>query len=42
MEQLTREIMMQTAPLKLYLSEDFQEAARAFAEKRKPGPFKGR
>lgn len=27
---------------KLYLSEDFQEAARAFAEKRKPGPFKGR
>jgi enoyl-CoA hydratase/carnithine racemase len=26
----------------LYLSEDFQEAARAFAEKRKPGPFKGR
>lgn len=42
MEQLTREIMMQTAPLKLYLSEDFQEAARAFAEKRKPGPFKGK
>jgi hypothetical protein len=31
---------MQTAPLKLYLSEDFQEAARALAEKRKPGPFK--
>jgi hypothetical protein len=28
--------------LKLYLSEDFQEAARAFAEKRTPGPFKGR
>jgi enoyl-CoA hydratase/carnithine racemase len=42
MEQLTREIMMQTAPLKLYLTEDFKEAARAFAEKRKPGPFKGR
>jgi enoyl-CoA hydratase/carnithine racemase len=42
MEQMTREIMMQTAPLQLYLSEDFQEAARAFAEKRKPGPFKGR
>jgi enoyl-CoA hydratase/carnithine racemase len=42
MDQLGREIMMQSAPLKLYLSEDFQEAARAFAEKRKPGPFKGR
>jgi hypothetical protein len=22
--------------------DDFQEAARAFAEKRQPGPFKGR
>jgi enoyl-CoA hydratase/carnithine racemase len=42
MDQLAREIMMQSAPLKLYLTEDFQEAARAFAEKRKPGPFKGR
>jgi enoyl-CoA hydratase/carnithine racemase len=42
MDQLGREIIMQTAPLKLYLSEDFQEAARAFAEKRAPGPFKGR
>ena len=42
MEQLEREVIMQTAPLKLYLSEDFHEAARAFAEKRKPGPFKGR
>jgi enoyl-CoA hydratase/carnithine racemase len=42
MDQLSREIAMQSAPLKLYLSEDFQEAARAFAEKRKPGPFKGR
>lgn len=42
MEQMTREIMMQTAPLQLYLTEDFKEAARAFAEKRKPGPFKGR
>jgi hypothetical protein len=31
---------MQTAPLKLYLSEDFHEAA--CAEKRKPGSFKGR
>ena len=42
MEQLSREITMQTQPLKLYLTEDFQEAARAFAEKRPAGPFKGR
>jgi enoyl-CoA hydratase/carnithine racemase len=42
MDQLSREITMQTQPLKLYLSEDFQEAARAFAEKRSPRPFKGR
>jgi enoyl-CoA hydratase/carnithine racemase len=42
MDQLEREVTMQTAPLKLYLSEDFREAARAFAEKRPPGPFKGR
>ena len=42
LDQLGREIMMQSAPLKLYLTEDFQEAARAFTEKRKPGPFKGR
>jgi enoyl-CoA hydratase/carnithine racemase len=42
MDQLEREVTMQTAPLKLYLTEDFQEAARAFAEKRQPGPFKGR
>lgn len=42
MSQLTREVAMQTAPLKLYLSEDFAEAARAFAEKRPPRPFRGR
>jgi len=42
MARLAGEIMMQTAPEKLYLSEDFQEAARAFAEKRPAGPFKGR
>ena len=42
MERLAREVTMQTAPLKLYLTEDFREAARAFAEKRPPGPFKGR
>jgi hypothetical protein len=34
--------MFMGAPEKLYLSEDFQEAARAFAEKRKPARFKGR
>ena len=28
--------------LKLHLTEDFQEAARAFVEKREAGPFKGR
>ena len=33
---------MQTASLKLCLTEDFHQAARAFAEKRKAGPFKGR
>lgn len=42
LEQLSREITMQTQPLKLYLTEDFQEAARAFAEKRLARPFKGR
>ncbi|MSO76205.1 MAG: enoyl-CoA hydratase/isomerase family protein [Alphaproteobacteria bacterium] len=42
MDRLGRELTMQSAPLKLYLSEDFQEAARAFAEKRKPARFKGR
>src|SRR5262249_57546182 len=42
MDELGREIMMQLAPLKLYLTEDFQEAARAFTEKRPPVPFKGR
>jgi enoyl-CoA hydratase/carnithine racemase len=42
MDLLERDVTMQTAPLKLYLSEDFHEAARAFVEKRKPGPFKGR
>jgi enoyl-CoA hydratase/carnithine racemase len=42
MDQLSRDILMQIAPLKLYLSEDFQESARAFAEKRQPAPYKGR
>ena len=42
MERLTREINMQSQPLRLYLSEDFNEAARAFVEKRKPRPFRAR
>lgn len=42
MDRMSREIMYQTAPERLYLSEDFQEAARAFSEKRKPGKFRGR
>jgi enoyl-CoA hydratase/carnithine racemase len=42
LDQIGREVAMQTAPLKLYLTEDFHEAARAFVEKRRPGPFKGR
>ena len=42
MKQIMEELKMQQAPLKLYLSEDFREAASAFAEKRQPRPFKGR
>ena len=42
MDRLSREVMFMTAPERLYLTEDFQEAARAFTEKRKPRTFKGR
>jgi enoyl-CoA hydratase/carnithine racemase len=42
LERLTREAQFMSAPYKLYLTEDFQEAARAFAEKRQPRGFKGR
>jgi enoyl-CoA hydratase/carnithine racemase len=42
MEQAEREAYLHTTPLKLHLTEDFKESARAFAEKRKAGPFKGR
>jgi enoyl-CoA hydratase/carnithine racemase len=42
MSQMTREAYFQAAPLKLYLTEDFREAALAFKEKRKPREFKGR
>lgn len=40
--QIETESTFQTAPLKLYLTEDFHEAALAFKEKRQPRPFKGR
>lgn len=42
MEQAEREAYLQTLPLKLHLTEDFRESARAFAEKRQAGPFRGR
>ncbi len=42
MAQQAREVVMMNAPLKLHLTEDFREAASAFAEKRPAGPFKGR
>lgn len=42
MDQAEREAYLQTVPLQLHLTEDFRESARAFAEKRKAGPFKGR
>ncbi len=41
-QRLTAEVAFQTENVRLELTEDFEEAARAFAEKRKPGPFKGR
>jgi enoyl-CoA hydratase/carnithine racemase len=37
-----KEAAFQQAPLRLYLTGDFQEAALAFKEKRKPRGFKGR
>jgi enoyl-CoA hydratase/carnithine racemase len=40
--QVVREAEMQSAPLKLYLTEDFAEAARARSERRAPEPWKGR
>jgi enoyl-CoA hydratase/carnithine racemase len=42
MAQYVREAAFHQAPMKLYLTEDFHEAALAFKEKRKPRPFKGR
>jgi enoyl-CoA hydratase/carnithine racemase len=42
LEQLSREVLLQVNLAKLHLTEDFRESARAFTEKRSPGPFKGR
>jgi enoyl-CoA hydratase/carnithine racemase len=42
LEQLSREVLLQVSLAKLHLTEDFRESARAFAEKRPAGPFKGR
>jgi enoyl-CoA hydratase/carnithine racemase len=42
LEQMSRDVLLQVNLAKLHLSEDFAESARAFAEKRPAGPFKGR
>lgn len=42
MAKLAREAWMHSELWRLHLSEDFAESARAFVEKRAPGPFKGR
>jgi enoyl-CoA hydratase/carnithine racemase len=42
MEAAEKEAYLQTDPLKLHLTEDFAESARAFAEKRPPAAYKGR
>ncbi|MBO9578127.1 MAG: enoyl-CoA hydratase/isomerase family protein [Microbacteriaceae bacterium] len=41
-ERAKREADLHSAALKLNQTEDFRESALAFAEKRKPAPFKGR
>src|SRR5207253_4131681 len=40
MQRLVREAQFIAEPFRLYLSEDFQEAARAFVEKRPPRGFR--
>lgn len=42
LEQSEREAYLHTDPLKLHLTEDFKESARAFAEKRQPRSYHGR
>lgn len=42
LKRIMEEADMQQSSLKLYLSEDFNEAARARADRRDPNPFQGR
>jgi enoyl-CoA hydratase/carnithine racemase len=42
LDRYAKEAGFMQAPMKLYLTEDFHEAALAFKEKRKPRPFNGR
>jgi enoyl-CoA hydratase/carnithine racemase len=42
LDRYAKEAGFMQAPMKLYLTEDFHEAALAFKEKRKPRRFKGR
>lgn len=42
MEQAAQQVLLYADAIKLHLTEDFKESARAFAEKRKAGPFHGR
>jgi enoyl-CoA hydratase len=41
-EEAERRASLLTDPLKLHLSDDFRESARAFTEKRAPKPYTGR
>lgn len=42
LDRYAKEAAFQQAPMRLYLTEDFHEAALAFKEKRQPRAFKGR
>jgi enoyl-CoA hydratase/carnithine racemase len=42
LDRYAKEAAFQQAPMRLYLTEDFHEAALAFKEKREPRGFKGR
>lgn len=42
LDQVEREAYSHTNPLKLHLTDDVRESARAFVEKRKGGPYHGR
>ncbi len=42
LDRYAKEAAFQQAPMRLYLTEDFREAALAFKEKRQPRGFKGR